>query len=587
MQKSVRNIVRFLCVFVAALVVLGAPTVARAAQGTQLESDVTSATISAGTFSSWLSQPVTVTLQAPSWASATQYHFGGGNFLPYSQPLRVSTEGKTTLYFQSSSTGSIEPLQTAEVWLDFKAPTMPGDVVYSKPQSDGFSYNFGPSKDFLSGVESYDVTVTSVATSSTVLAETVASTSGSVSTLSAGTYDFTYVARDYAGNISLPRQSQVMVGLDKPVITYAFDDPEVSTKVAQGAWITEGIDVGLTASIASEAPTSTIRLKTLSGSLTTTDVAQTRYSSVPLKILDEGQGKVTLGVTDLFGNESEEASFTLKVDRTAPPSPVFLGVKTATAVSDATKRNLVVSWSPVSDAASGIDYYCVIIARRGDGFAGITQHNVSASNTVFADVEPGTYDITLQAFDRAGLASSVSTISKRVTLVSRAEAAAGSESNNSSSDGSDDSASSDDSDETDSATLVADSATAGTSAVDADSSSDNDGEDELLSAYEASRDNEATQSFWEKAVAYLKNEWMIWVPILLGLIALAIVIVFLVKHRGQKNSPHEPTSPEEDSFATFLDLPSDSSSTSAPTQKLTAQPVSDQAVNYFKINDKN
>ena len=115
MQKSVRNIVRLLCVFVAAFVVLSAPTIARAAQGTQLESDVTSATISAGTFSSWLSQPVTVTLQAPSWASATQYHFGGENFLPYTQSLRISAEGKTTLYFQSSSTGSIEPLQTAEV----------------------------------------------------------------------------------------------------------------------------------------------------------------------------------------------------------------------------------------------------------------------------------------------------------------------------------------------------------------------------------------------------------------------------------------------------------------------------------------
>lgn len=581
---------RFLGALFCALTIFGSVHPAVAAQRTNLENDVTTAALSDGNFSSWLSHPVTVTLKAPTWADATKYHFGEGDFTQYFQPLAINKEGKTTLFFQSSSADSIEPLQTAEIWLDFKAPSIPGDVVYSRPQNDGFSYNFGPSKDFLSGVGSYEITVISVATSSTVTTETVTGTSGSVSKLSAGTYDFSYAARDLAGNLSQSHQSQVMVGLDKPVITYVFDDPQVAQKAAQGDWITQGVDVRLTASIASEAPTSTLKLQTISGSLTTTDVAQVNYSSIPLIISEEGEGRVAIGVTDLYGNESTESSCTLKVDRTAPSTPTFLSVNTATAVSDSTKRNLSVAWTPSYDAASGLNCYRITLARHGDGFSGITQKDATIPYDVFTDVEPGIYDITIQAFDKAGLASSASTITKVVSVPAASTSSQSSGSGSAASAGSS-SASSDDASVADDAdaqndTLVADNT--GVETTDAAIDEDASGAD-LLGSLGASKHGGSEVSArtpWEKFLDYLKNEWMIWVPSLLGLIILVIALVYLVRNRKKEIPPLDPSGRDDESFSDTLGV-SEFEELHEPTQKLTAQPETDQTVNYFKINENN
>lgn len=562
---------------------------AYAAGETQLQSTVTSATLSSGNFSTWLSQPTTVSLEVPGWADATKYRFGSAGFATYDGPLEMTAEGKTSLYFQSSSAESIEPLQTVELWLDFTAPTQPGETVFSQPESDGFAYSFGPSRDALSGVGSYEVTLTSSATSSTVTTQTVSNTSGHISKLAPGTYDLTYAAKDLAGNISEPQTRQVMVGIPKPVLTYSLSDPDYAEKIAQGKWITTGVDVRLNAAIASEAPTTTLKMKTISGSLETTDVARENYGSIPLTLTEQGAGKVVLSATDIYGNNSQETSFTLKVDRIAPSAPSLVTAATSKAVSDDTKTNLVLTWGPSYDAASGIDFYRVNVERSGAGFAGATTIDTKKLKTVITDVEKGDYLITVQAFDKAGLASEEVHIAKGVGAVSASKTP---------------------SSVTPSAHTVetvvvkeegsADSSDAKVEEMPSSQSSDADaaiidetGDENYAKSTPLSNATTAAlvekePSLWQKLVDFVRYEWVIWLPIVLSIIAVILLIVAIMRHNRTPDAADGLSQTAADASA---QIGADGLSHADFEQKETAQPssmrssqLSDQADHYFTIN---
>lgn len=556
---------------------------AYAGEEANLESEVTSATLSEGNFSTWLSRPVTVTLNAPAWATSTKYHFGNGSFKTYGAPFAVTSEGKTTIYFQSTGAQSVESLQTAELWLDFKAPSTPGPIVFSEPKADGFAYNFGPSKDALSGIGSYEVTLTSMTASSTVATQSVSGTSGHLAKLSAGTYAFEYAARDLAGNTSEPQRSEVMVGLARPIITYTVDDPLIAQNIAAGEWVTTGVDVRLTAQISSQAPTATLKIGTLAGSVQTTDVAQNNYARIPLILNEQGAGNVTLSTTDLYGNESETTSIALKIDRTAPSAPTLVKATTARSLTDASRQNLGVSWEPSYDAASGIDFYRVTAAKKDAGFAGISTIDTTQKQAVFVGAESGTYDITVQAFDKAGLSSAPVKISRTITL-----GAAASSNTQSSSNTNKTSTTYITKETPTEEDLAGDIVDKGTSLQDGKSEdivvgedvsgngSSPDGDNGAIDAMArtlGSAKTTAEQTIPEKIGTFLKNEWQIWVPALIALIALVILIVALIRRR----SPDAGDGLEQ--TREFESLSLDDEKTAQPQEQ-----SGDQAAQYFQIN---
>lgn len=576
---------------------------AGAAEPTQLQSTVTSATLSSGNFSTWLSRPTTVTLVAPSWATATKYHFGTAAETSYVQPIGLRTEGKTTLYFQSSSAESIEPLQTLEVWLDFTAPTQPGDMIFSQPEFDGFSYSFGPAKDTLSGISSYEITVPSEAGSSTFATQTVTGTAGRISHLTPGTYEISYAAKDFAGNMSSPQTRTVMVGLAKPTLTYQIADPEMAERIAQGAWITTGVDVRLNASLTSEAPTSTLKMQTISGSLETTDVARNNYSAIPLTITEQGMGKVSLSATDLYGNNSDETSFTLKVDRIAPSDPSLVVAHVKKAISDASQLNMNLSWEPSYDAASGVDYYRVTAQRKGDGFAGASTITTDDPRAVLTNVQKGEYVITVRAFDKAGLSSNIVQIEKSVSdtadvvAPTKSPTSGTTHSTPPSQDSSKaSSTSSDTSKDGSSSNSVGSEAE-----IDEVAATDNDsatiaGNEEGAVPSEMARAlsgaaslAKSPDSVWEKILDFLRNEWLIWVPALLALIAAIVLTVALVR---RKKSPDAADALEQtrefeslDDQDRFLNVGGveETKETAQPSSEPLSQ-LSDQAGQYFTIN---
>lgn len=600
-----------------ALVVCAQPAYAAP---TNLESDVTSATLDYGAFSQWVSQPVTVTLKVPAWASKTMYHFGTGEERTYTEPIGISREGKTVLYFQSSSSSSVEPLQTQQVWLDFTPPTMPGEALFSEPKSNGFTFGFKEAHDALSGVASYEVTVTSVDRPSAVTTQTLMSTSGTVSKLTPGSYTLTYAAKDLAGNISSERSALAMVGIAAPRLTYTFDEPDVAAKVKAGSWITTGVDVRLTARIESQAPTTTVSMQTISGSVETTDVAQRNYAAIPLIINQQGQGNVTLSASDMYGNNSSESSFPIKIDRIAPTPVSLLMARVENAVSDGSKKNLVVDWNPSTDAASGVDYYKVTVQRLDAGFAGVTEKLVDDTSLVMTDIPAGSYRVSVQAFDKAGLSSALTEVSRSVSTSSSQASGAVTAAKTPASTTNTTNTTTNNTTTANTTNNAAPSApqtaaqgkisgvesTASAASAGAGGATGKPADETSILAERKSlgaNDSAKTLPLGKRLRNFLKNEWQIWVPALLALIALIALIVHLIRARrreAQINNPegfsdefleqtpgiNEPAPPVSTRLtAKQTTRLGEAQPTPLAAEKEAAQPQTDQAATYYHINN--
>jgi len=504
------------------------------------ESDITSSTLSSGDgFSTWIAQPTAVTLQAPSWATATTYRLDDGADSLYVAPIGLNTEGKHSLYYQSTSDRQVETLQAKEVWIDFTPPSTPGKVVFSEPTSDGFSFALGESKDAVSGVKSYDVTVTPESDGTAAAFEKEFDDSnGTVTGLRAGRYRLDIAAVDFAGNRSATKSLPVDVGLAAPKFVCRFDDSNVANDVALGKWITSAAGVRMTVSVESSAPAVTLKNTTLSGSLETTEATQTSYSSIPLAFTDEGSGKVVISATDIYGNDSKETSLTLAIDRT-PPSRV--GIVKATveqAVSDSSKKNLKVSWQSSSDAVSGVKGYHIRIVSKDSGFSGVRETFVTGTSYTVPDVEDGTYAVTVAAEDNAGLIGSGIVVRSNFgqnDIIDNASAS----SNGVNISSTDNDRNSDSSDA--SSTALSDS----DGAVSGGDGSNSSGTEVFGAVAGAAATTQATsKTMWDAFRQSLKNDWRLWIIGALGLLLLvSLTAYYLVsKRRAAREEMPQPAS---------------------------------------------
>ncbi|MBK5210995.1 MAG: hypothetical protein JJE36_01510 [Coriobacteriia bacterium] len=541
------------------------------------ESDITSATLSSGDgFSTWIAQPTTVTLQTPSWATTTTYRLDDGNDSNYVTPIAFNSEGKHSLYYQSTSDRQVETLQAQEVWIDFTPPSMPGKVVFSEPASDGFSCAFGESTDAVSGIKSYEVTVTPEGDeTAATFSKEFDGPNGVVTGLKAGRYVLGITAVDFAGNRSTTQTMPVAVGLPAPILTCKFDDSNVANDVALGKWITSDAGVRMIVSIESSAPAVTLKNTTLAGSLETTEATQTSYGAIPLAFIDEGSGKVVISATDMYGNDSIETSFTLNIDHTPPSRVSIVKASVEPAVSDSSQKNLKISWQSSGDAVSGVKGYHIRIVRKDSGFSGTREIFVMGANYTATDVEDGTYAVTVTAEDNAGLIGTGVTVQSSFGRNDVAEnssgASAGASASSTKKDSSSDSsgggasASSTKKDSSSGASAgasasstkkdsISDSFGVGTSASSTknESSSDSSGGGASASAKAsagiAGRIATTTQAMmkamWDALPQSLTKDWRLWIIGALGfLLAVSLMTYYFVsKHRFARKEKPQPVS---------------------------------------------
>lgn len=574
----------FCCALVLALVCFGGASLfdggakshhtvlatAQAAEGSvqKLASTYTSATLSTGDFSSWISTATTVTLVAPEWATGTTVRIDRGEEQPYTGPIALTTQGKHTLYFQSSGGSQTEPLQTAEVWIDSQAPTMPGSVRFRDPISTGFGYAFGPSRDAVSDVIGYDIVVRNPVTTAVVATDTLVGTSGLFSQLASGTYDLEIIARDGAGNVSLPRKTTAMVGLARPQLSLSTDDTATREIIAARGWVTKGVGIAMTAELSSQAPSMTVTLRNQMGTVTTTDVAQADYGKLALMISSEGAGTIELAATDCYGNKARAIDLPLKVDRTPPPMPTTI-VSQASSLDTNNTRDVLFKWSDSIDAVSGLGHYTLTLTRADGTFPQSASIETSSSQYTINNIAAGTYDVVLTATDVAGLTSTP--LRARLTVAAQEESSDGSGSGDAAKSDTtsvrkettvknitnttnvvNDSGSSDNEGSSSSQQNAASSSDATPSALAATALSDGtggsgsaaDGGSELLGDMQKSAPQSQTKerSFFQK----LGDTWRVWVPLVLGaVLLLGGAIVLIVKLVSNRRRIHLDTVPAD------------------------------------------
>lgn len=144
----------------------------------------------------WYTSNVQVTLTATdddSGVSSTEYSFDNTNWIVYTDPFTISTEGKTVVYYRSTdNAGGVETTQTQEINIDETLPS----ISITTPVNYGL-YVIGEQMSFsatdeTSGISNVIGTLTSTVDGS--------STVSSPFSPDPGVYTLTVTAEDNAGN---------------------------------------------------------------------------------------------------------------------------------------------------------------------------------------------------------------------------------------------------------------------------------------------------------------------------------------------------------------------------------------------------
>jgi hypothetical protein len=279
---------------------------------------------------------------------------------------------------------------------------------------------------------------------------------------------------------------------------------------------------------------------TLSGSLETTEAAPTSYGSIPLAFTDEGSGKVVISATDIYGNDSKETSFMLKVDRTPPNRVDIVKATVEPAISDSSKNNLNISWQNSDDAVSGVKGYRIRIVSKDSGFSGVREMFVTGTSYTVTDVGDGTYAVTVSAEDNAGLIGSGTTVQSNSGRDDIADnGSASSNGANVSSTGNDRDSDSPDA----SSTALSSSDGAASDGVGTKSS----GTGVLGAVAGATATTQTTaKTMWDAFRQSLTSDWRLWIIGVLGsLLLISLVAYYLVSRRSavREEMPQPASSP--------------------------------------------
>jgi hypothetical protein len=256
----------------------------------------------------WYTSNVTATLTATdsvSGVSTTEYSFDGVNWNIYTGPFTISTEGVTTVYYNSTdNAGNVENTNTITVMIDKTPPVT----------SISLSGTLG-----LNGWYTSDVTATLTATDS-VSGVAITEYSFDNTTWNIYTGPFTistegvttvyYNSTDNAGNVENTNTAVIMIDKTPPVTSISL-----SGTLGLNGWYTSNVNVSLTAS------------DNVSG------VNVTEYSfdgitwniyTGPFTISTEGVTTVYYRSIDNAGNVENTNTAVIMIDKTPPVTSISL-----------------------------------------------------------------------------------------------------------------------------------------------------------------------------------------------------------------------------------------------------------------------
>ena len=256
----------------------------------------------------WYLSNVTVTLTATddiSGVAVTAYSLDGTTWITYTEPFNITTEGITTVYYNSTDNlGHVEATQSEPIKIDQKPPT----TMISLSDTLG-----------LDGWYLSNVTVSLTATDATSgVAETAYSLDGATwitytepfNITTEGSATIYYNATDIAGNVEATKAAPIKIDQTPPTTTINLADT-----LGLDGWYLSNVTVTLMA------------IDAISG------VAEIAYSfdestwiiyTDPFTINTEGSTTVYYNATDAAGNVETTKTAPIKIDKTAPETTISL-----------------------------------------------------------------------------------------------------------------------------------------------------------------------------------------------------------------------------------------------------------------------
>ena len=304
-----------------------------------------------------------------------------------------------TLYDGGKLVFGTEPTGTTPG--DTTAPTAPGKPVASAVTTSGATLTWAASSDD-TGVAAYDVYRVQGTTSTLVASPTTATTT--LTGLTAGTaYTYTVKARDAAGNVSAASPSVTFTTTAVPVDTTAPTVP--GTPVASAVTSTSAT-LTWAASTDAGSGVAGYDVYRVQGTTSTLVASPTTTSTSFVGLLPSTAYTYNVKARDVAGNVSA-ASANVTFTTTAAPAdttaPTVPGTPTASGI---TKTGATLTWTPSTDAGSGVAAYEVLRV------VGTTQTLVASPttpSTVLTGLTADTaYSYVVRAVDAAGNTSAAS-----------------------------------------------------------------------------------------------------------------------------------------------------------------------------------
>ncbi len=256
----------------------------------------------------WYTSDVTVSLTATddlSGVARTEYSFDNTNWLTYTSPFTVTTEGTNTIYYKSiDSTGKIEQVKSQIVKIDETLPTT--TISLSGTLGEGGWYISDvtvtlTASDNVSGVAKTEYSLDNVTWTVYTSPLTISKEGATV---------VNYRSIDNAGKTEEVKSQTVKIDKTPPITTITL-----SGILGTDGWYTSDVIVTLTAS------------DNVSG------ITKTEYSfdnvnwvvyTTPLSISEQGTTTVYYKSFDNVGNTEQVKSQTFKIDKTPPITTINL-----------------------------------------------------------------------------------------------------------------------------------------------------------------------------------------------------------------------------------------------------------------------
>ena len=260
---------------------------------------------------SWYLSNVTVTLtatDATSGVAETKYCLDGSTWIPYTESFNITTEGSTTVYYNSTDhAGNVEATNTATFKIDKSLPITTISLT-DTPGLDGW---------FLSNVT---VTLTATDTTSGVAktaysldeATTWIPYMESFNITTEGSTTVYYNSTDHAGNVEATQIALIQIDKTSPETTISL-----SGTLGLEGWYVSNVTITL------------MEIDDISS------VAETAYSldgattwipyTEPFNITTEGSTTVYYNSTDHAGNVEATNTATFKIDKTPPTTELTIG----------------------------------------------------------------------------------------------------------------------------------------------------------------------------------------------------------------------------------------------------------------------